>query len=102
MKKDMDRAEKCFHEARTFKDTQPLGYYYVGVIFALKGDKNQAFSYLNLATNKLDTNLAYRAWNDPDLVSLKSDKRFNVIARDPKAKNIPVVLTPVPTAPKAQ
>jgi FG-GAP repeat/FG-GAP-like repeat/Tetratricopeptide repeat len=73
--KDPDRASSAFKHALEVDPSVPTPLLNLGTIYALKGDKDQAFAWLAKAraTHKIDmTQIAVA----PELVSLRSDARF--------------------------
>ncbi len=73
--KDFDRAVAAYHRALDVDPAMPSPLFNLGVVYAAKGDADQAFLWLGKAkaTHKVDmTQIEFT----PELASLKSDPRF--------------------------
>ncbi len=88
--KNYDRALSAYGKALEIEPGFPAAIYNVGVAYALKQEKDQAFLWLEKAraTQKLDMTMIQV---DPDLVSLKSDPRFEALLPKPEAFANPFV-----------
>jgi hypothetical protein len=73
--KDPDRAVPAYQHALEVDPSVPSPLFNLGVVYAIKGDKDEAFAWLTKAktTHKLDMTQMQVA---PELASLKSDARF--------------------------
>jgi hypothetical protein len=73
--KDSDKASSAFQHALDVDPSIPTPLLNLGIIYALKGDKDQAFAWLEKAraTRKIDMTQIEVA---PELQSLKGDARF--------------------------
>jgi hypothetical protein len=73
--KDYDHAAAADQQALQVEPGIPTPLFHIGVVYALKGDKDQAFAWLAKAkaTHKIDMT---QLDSTPALASLKSDPRF--------------------------
>ena len=80
--KDLDRARAGYDKVLALAPGTPQALYNIGVIEALKGDRDAAFEWLGKAkaTRKLDMTAIE---NDPDLATLKTDARFAALLPAP-------------------
>lgn len=67
---DLDEAEKYFMEALKGEDVEPESYYHLSRIYAIKGEKEKAINYLNLAV-QLDPTLSKKAIADPVFIPIQ-------------------------------
>jgi hypothetical protein len=72
---DLDRALAAHLESTKFPQTAPIGFYNAACIHALRGERDQAFQYLNQAESTGSIDLAQMD-ADKDLESLRSDTRY--------------------------
>ncbi len=81
--KEYDRALTAYNKALEIEPGLPAALYNIGVAYALKQDKEQAFRWLDKArtTHKLDMTAIQV---DPDLVSLRGDPRFEALLPKPE------------------
>ncbi|MGE5278527.1 MAG: FG-GAP-like repeat-containing protein [Acidobacteriota bacterium] len=81
--RDLDRARAGYDRLLALSPGTPQAFYNIGVIFALKGDRDAAFEWLQKtkATRKLDMTAIQ---NDPDLATLKTDARFAALLPAPE------------------
>ncbi len=81
--KNYDRAIAAYNTALKIEPGFPQALYNVGVAYALKNDKKQAFDWLGKAraTHKLDMTVIQI---DPDLTTLRGDVRFDALLPKPK------------------
>lgn len=59
---ELEEAESRFIECMQDKDTEPEAYYYLSIILLMKGEKDRAVSYINIAI-ELDYNIYKRVQN---------------------------------------
>jgi hypothetical protein len=73
--KDFDRAIAAYRHAFDAEPAVPTPLFNIGVVYAMKGDKEQAFVWLEKAkaSHKIDMT---QIDSTPELASLKSDPRF--------------------------
>ena len=73
--KQYDQALSAYRKSLELEPQSPVTFYRIGCVLALKKDREQAFEWLQKAkaTRKLDMT---QITVDPDLVSVKSDPRF--------------------------
>ena len=79
----LDEALSAYHRALELQPDFPAALYNTGVIYAMKGDPDNAFKWLNKAkaTGKIDMT---QIEVDTDLVSVKSDARFEALLPKPE------------------
>lgn len=70
------RAVKKFDERLASGAEDPFTKYYIACLYALRGDADHAFKYLEDAISKLRGFNTSRAKKDPDLDNLRDDPRF--------------------------
>ena len=75
-----DRALKAWEHHVSKGADDPSTRYYIGCLFALRGDIDRAFDVLQRVHAKLPALTAARVRRDPDLESLRDDPRFATIA----------------------
>jgi tetratricopeptide (TPR) repeat protein len=73
-----DQAIPAYQRAREINPNVPTSLYYLGVAYALKGDRDQAFAWLAKAsdTRRFDMTQVEEA---PELSALKGDPRFTAL-----------------------
>ncbi len=81
--KEYDRAIDSYRKALEVELDSPPALYNIGVAYALKQEREQAFVWLGKAkaTHKLDMTAVE---TDPDLVSLHDDPRFHALLPKPE------------------
>ena len=78
---NLDRkAESDVALATLIKDDADVGAFQIGEVYSGRGDKDQAFAWLERARRQQDGGLAYFP-NDPLLDSLRSDPRWSTFQR---------------------
>lgn len=88
--KDYDKALSVLGQSLQIDPNSPAARYNTGVAYALKGDKDAAFTWLQKAkaTGQLDMT---QIQTDADLTSLTSDPRFNALLPKPEEFQHPFV-----------
>ena len=71
----LDEALKMHEKTSTFSQTKGIGFYNMGCAYALKGNKDKAFSCLNQAVKARFPQIGQYATDD-DLASLRKDIRY--------------------------
>jgi hypothetical protein len=81
--RDLDRALASYQKTLELAPDTPQALYNVGVVYALKGDKDRAFEWLGKAraTRKLDMTVIQ---TDGDLASIRDDARFAALLPKPE------------------
>jgi len=67
---DIEEAEKYFLESIKGEEVEAKSYFYLSRIYILKGEKEKAINYLNLAI-ELDDSLSKKALEDPVFIPIK-------------------------------
>ena len=75
-----ERARKMFDSLVAKGADDPFTRYYIACLFALTGDADRAFDSLERVAARLPALTAERMRRDPDLESLREDRRFAAIA----------------------
>jgi hypothetical protein len=79
--KQLDRARTSYEKLLELAPDTPQAFYNLGVIAALSGDKDAAFTWLGKAKGKLDlSGIA----SDDDLASLRGDPRLEALLPKPE------------------
>ena len=88
--KDYDKSLNVLHQSLEIEPDFPAAIYNIGVAYALKGDKEGAFEWLQKAkaTRQLDMT---QIQTDTDLAGLTSDARFNALLPKPEEFQHPFV-----------
>ena len=83
---DLDEAEKYFKESTKGEDVEAGSYYYLSQIAILKGDKEKAINYMNIAV-ELDPNVYNKAQKEDVFIPIKNSiKKPQRIANELKRK----------------
>ena len=88
--KDYDKAINVLGQSLQIEPNSPVALYNTGVAYALNGDKDAAFTWLQKAkaTGQLDMT---QIQTDADLASVTSDPRFNALLPKPEEFQHPFV-----------
>lgn len=81
--KNLDRAEAAFRKALELEPDSPVAMYNVGVVFAVRGDADQAFEWLAKAKATRKFDMTY-AEVDTDIAALRKDSRFAALLPKPE------------------
>lgn len=83
---DLDEAEKLFLRSVQEPDVEPQSYYHLAKIYMLKGDKENAIKFINVAI-ELEPNMYKKADEEPIFIPIKSYINYPQINEDePKRK----------------
>jgi Tetratricopeptide repeat/FG-GAP repeat/FG-GAP-like repeat len=80
--KDTDHALAAYGKVLTLDPGNPAALYNVGVVHALRGEKDLAFEWLRKAASGRKVDMT-QIETDPDLASLKEDPRFAALLPGP-------------------
>lgn len=87
---NLDQALKSYKKAKGFSQTEGQALYGIGMTYALKGDKDEAFSWLMKARESGKVNMT-NVGIDPKAQSLKDDPRFQALYPTPEEYADPFV-----------
>jgi serine/threonine protein kinase/tetratricopeptide (TPR) repeat protein len=90
-----DRALKAFDQRVAKGADDPFTRYYIACLLALRGETDRAFEMLERVSTSLPALTAARVRRDPDLDSLRGDRRFQAIANAVPTQGSDPGLTPV-------
>ena len=80
---DLDEAEKYFQEGLKVEDTEPESCYQLARIYIIRGERERAIKYLDMAIN-LDSSFAEKAAKDPIFLTIERFIPKNINKKDRK------------------